>query len=209
MEVSHEVNDNSQEIDRPNHGFSVHNTVDGNTDIELDLEGLNNLKSKNKDNPFIGYLNINSLRFKIIELKEIILKSNFEILTVSETKLDDDFPDNMFKIDGYHPPFRRDRDCHGGGLMTFIRSDIPSAKREELESPSIEMTYIEITLSRRKWAIISLYRPQRTSTNVFLSELTDSLDVIINRYDNILILGDLNIDLMDPNDQGFNNLIDF
>ena len=100
MEVSHEVNDNSQEIDRPNHGFSVHNTVDGNTDIELDLEGLNNLKSKNKDNPFIGYLNINSLRFKIIELKEIILKNNFKILTVSETKLDDDFPDNMFKIDG-------------------------------------------------------------------------------------------------------------
>ena len=115
----------------------------------------------------------------------------------------------MFKIYGYHPPFRRDRDCHGGGLMTFIRSDIPSARREELESPSIEMTCIEITLSRRKWAIISLYRPQITSTNVFLSELTDSLDVIINRYDNTLILGDLNIDLMDPNDQGFNNLIDF
>ena len=44
VEVSHEVNDNSQEIDRPNYGFSVHNTVDGNTDIELDLEGLNNLK---------------------------------------------------------------------------------------------------------------------------------------------------------------------
>ena len=64
-------------------------------------------------------------------------------------------------------------------------------------------------ISRRKWAIILLYRPQRTSTNVSLLELTDSLDVIINRYDNILILGDLNIDLMDPNDQGFNNLIDF
>ena len=149
MEVSHEVNDNSQEIDRPNHGFSVHNTVDGNTDIELELEGMNNLKSKNKDNPFIGYLNINSLRFKIIELKEIILKSNFEILTVRETKLDNDFPDNMFKIDGYHPPFRRDRDCDGGRLITFIRSDIPSVRREEFESSSIEMTCIEITLSRR------------------------------------------------------------
>ena len=78
--------------------------MDGNTDIDLDLEGLNNLKSNNKDNPFIGYLNINSFRYKIIELKLIILKSNFEILTVSETKLDDDFPDNMFKIDGYNPP---------------------------------------------------------------------------------------------------------
>ena len=125
----------------------------GNTDIELDLEGLNNLKSNNKDNPFVGYLNINSLRYKIIEFKETILKSNFEILTVSETKLDDDFPDNMFKIDDYYhhpppppPPFRRDRDCHGGGLMTFSRADIPSVRREELESPSIEMTCIEITL---------------------------------------------------------------
>ena len=152
--------------------FSVHNTVDRNTDIGLDLESLNNLKSNNKDNPVVGYLNINSLRYKIIELKEIILKSNFEILTVSEARLDDDFPDNMFKIDGYHPPFRRNRDCHGGGLMTLIRSDIPRVRREELESPSIEMTCIEITLSRRKWAIISLYRPQRTSTNIFLSELT-------------------------------------
>ena len=41
------------------------------------------------------------------------------------------------------------------------------------------------------------------------SKLTDSLDVIVNRYDNVLILGDLNIDLMDQNDQGFSNLIDF
>ena len=56
----------------------------GNTDIEIDLEGLNNLKANNKDNPFVGYLNINSFRYKIIELKEIILKSNFEILAVKQ-----------------------------------------------------------------------------------------------------------------------------
>ena len=121
MEVSREVSrDNSQENDRLNRGFSVHNTVGGNTDIELDLEGLNNLKSNNKDDPFDGYLNINSLSYKIIELKKIILKSNFEILTVSEAKLDDDFPDNMFKIDGYHLPFRKDRNCHGEGLRLLL-----------------------------------------------------------------------------------------
>ena len=74
MEVSREVNDNSQENDRLNHGFSVHNTVGGNTDIELDLEGLNNLKSNNKDNPFVGYLNIYSLRYKILSLKRLFSK---------------------------------------------------------------------------------------------------------------------------------------
>ena len=45
----------------------------------------------------------------------------------------------MFKIDSYHTPFRRDRDCHSGGLMTFIRSDIPSVRRKELDSRSTEM----------------------------------------------------------------------
>ena len=42
------------------------------------------------------------------------------------------------KLMAITPPFRRVRDCQGGGLMTFIRSDIPSVRREELESP-IEM----------------------------------------------------------------------
>ena len=39
-------------------------------------------------------------------------------ITVSETKLDDQFPDNLFHVDGYHI-FRRDRNSFGGGLMTL------------------------------------------------------------------------------------------
>ena len=38
-------------------------------------------------------------------------------MTLSETKLDDQFPDNLFHVDGCH------RDCFGGGLMTFIKSE--------------------------------------------------------------------------------------
>ena len=41
-------------------------------DIDLDLEGLKDLKSKNFHNPFISHLNINSLRYKITELREIL-----------------------------------------------------------------------------------------------------------------------------------------
>ena len=101
--------------------------------------------------------------------QEIILKSNFEILTVSETKLDDDFPDNMFKTDGYHPIYKSYRDSG-----TFIRSDIPSVRYQNY-------------LFRRKWAIISLYRPQRTSIRIFFVRTDRLIRPIINRYDNTLI----------------------
>ena len=67
------------------------------------------------------------------------MKSDLEILTVSETKLDDQFPDNLFHADVYHI-FRKDRNCFGGGLMTFIKSDIPFRRREQFESTRIEMT---------------------------------------------------------------------
>ena len=177
-------------------------------DIDLDLEGLKDLKSRNFHNPFISHLNINSLRYKITELREILTKSNLEILTVSETKLDDQFPDNLFHVDGYHI-FRRDRNSFGGGLMTFIKSDIPSRRREQFESTHIEMTCVEITISKRKWAVISVYRPPRSSINTFFSELTKFLDIIIDNYDNLLILGDLNIDSSDSQDQGINAFHDF
>ena len=48
------------------------------------------------------------------------MKSNLEILTVSETELDDKFPDryHLFHIDDCHI-FKKDRNCFGRGLMTF------------------------------------------------------------------------------------------
>ena len=44
---------------------------------------------------------------------------------VSETKLDISFSVGQFLIDDYGPPIRLDRDIHGGGLMLFVRDDIP------------------------------------------------------------------------------------
>ena len=45
---------------------------------------------------------------------------------VSETKLDSSFPQAQFKIEGYVPRFRYDRNSHRGGILLFIREDIPA-----------------------------------------------------------------------------------
>ena len=115
--------------------------------LDIYLDHLKDLKSKNFHNLFVSHLNINSLQYKITELRKILLKSNLEILTVSETKLDDQFPDHLFHVYGYHI-FRKDRNFFWRGLMTFIKSDIPSRWRDQFESTHIQMTYIEITISK-------------------------------------------------------------
>ena len=36
------------------------------------------------------------------------------------------FPLEIFSIDGFSSPYRLDRNSNGGGLMLFVREDIPS-----------------------------------------------------------------------------------
>ena len=65
-------------------------------------------------NPILGYLNINSLRNKIINLKEVVEKAPIDILCIDETKIDESFPDSQFFIENYQfPPYRRDRNSKG------------------------------------------------------------------------------------------------
>ena len=74
---------------------------------------LRTLKAKNNERPIVAHININFLNSKFEPLKDII-KDNVDILLVSETKIDDTFPDGQFFIEGYREPIRLDRDrkCH-------------------------------------------------------------------------------------------------
>ena len=62
-------------------------------------------------NLIIGHLNINSIRNKFLDFKELIL-SDTDICLILETKLDDSFPDQQFHVNGYKM-FRKDRNKSG------------------------------------------------------------------------------------------------
>ena len=62
-------------------------------------------------------------------------------MAISETKIDDSFPENQFKFPGYSSPFRLDRDQNGGSIMVFVREDI-TAKFLSFENKPIEALFI-------------------------------------------------------------------
>ena len=78
----------------------------------------------------------------------------FDILVITETKLDESFPKGQFVLDGFSTPYRLDRNCHGGGILMFIREDIPS-KLLLFEKNPVEGFYVEINLHKNKWLISS------------------------------------------------------
>ena len=56
---------------------------------------------------------------------------------ISESKLDDSFPHGQFLIDGFHTPFRFDRNKNRREILLYVREDI-AAKILSHNFPSAE-----------------------------------------------------------------------
>ena len=48
------------------------------------------------------------------------IKGSIDVLLVSETKIDDSFPNGNFLLDGFSTPYKLDRNSNGGGVMLFV-----------------------------------------------------------------------------------------
>ena len=70
-------------------------------------KALKNICIRNTNKLIFGHLNINSLKNKFDLLSKQV-KGSIDILMVSETKLNDSFPEGQFLIEGFHSPFRFD-----------------------------------------------------------------------------------------------------
>ena len=82
---------------------------------------------------------------------------------ISETKLDESFPTSQFFMKGFSSPHRLDRNCNGGGILLYIREDIPS-KPLSIERDLTEAFFVKINLhNKKKWLISCSYNPKRAS----------------------------------------------
>ena len=93
---------------------------------QMQKKALKDIRVSNMNKLIFGLLNINSLRNKFDVFSEEVNGSIY-ILMVAETKLDDSFPEAQFLIEGFHSPFKFDRNINGGGIMLYVQKDIPTS----------------------------------------------------------------------------------
>ena len=128
------------------------------------------MRRKNLLRIIFAHLNINSLRNKFDAMVDQI-KINVGILVTLETKLDEPSPESQFKIPGFTSPFRRERNEFGGGIMVFVREDIPS-KAISKETLSIEGMFLELNFRKNnKWLLSCSY-------NLYFNTITDHLEIL-------------------------------
>ena len=127
-----------------------------------------------------------------------MFEKNIDIICVAETKIDSSFPSSNFHIPGYRSPYRHDVSEHSGGLLVYIKDHIPSKQLTKYILPKdLQIIAFEVNLRKTKWLLISIYRPHRTQDQYFLDKLSSLIDYYSPTYDNILILGDFNLQISD------------
>ena len=118
-------------------------------------------------------------------------KSKAQLTFLWYRKLDDSFRQGQFLIEGFHSPFRFDRNETGGGILLFVREDI-LAKVLSHDFPTVESVFVEIILHKKMWLINSSYNPHKNSIKNHLEIISRIIGTFTTKYENIFILGDLN-----------------
>ena len=69
---------------------------------------------------------------------------------ISETKLDESFPVSQFLIPGFENPTHLDRSSSGGGIMLYIREEIPfKLLKNNALSDSAEVFLVEVKINKK------------------------------------------------------------
>ena len=182
------------------------NCSEDTTHDDSPIEKLHKLKLKYWNRLLIGSLNINSLRNKFDMLSDTI-KDRLDVLVVLETKLDSSFPDAQFQIEGFNGPYRLDRNCHGGGVIIYVKNAISSRQLRKFKGKeNFEGIFVELNLRSHKILLFGGYRSEHENFGMskedFLHQLNLGLDSYCE-YDKVLIAGDLNMSESDPDLQDF------
>ena len=135
---------------------------------------LNEIKKKNPWNPSLAYININSIRYKHNELFTRA-QNNIDILSIAEAELDSSFPSAQFLVHGYKTPYRKDGNKHGGGLLVYVKEDIPCCQLTNHPPVHnlLDIIAVELNFWRQIWLLIVVYSCPSVSDTVLFEQMSN------------------------------------
>ena len=176
--------------------FKQRKTASRNTSL-TDPTNISNNQTQDLSAIKIAHTNINGIRNKVDHVSAEL--SDYDIICVSETKLNPTITNDKIEINGFKPPLRKDRALNnGGGLAIYSKNNIHSLRRQDLENNNIENIWTEVQSSKNKFLIGLFYRPPNSPAE-FWNHFEDTLETAADLNHDMIILGDFNTDILNNN----------
>ena len=172
--------------------FDCNNDEHG-IDKNVNFKTISDFKRAHQNNFVFIHVNVNSFRHKFAHLQEILSQHRVDYFAISESKIDDSFPDAQFAVQGYNI-FRQDNTSSSGGLIIYVRSDIPHRRlvNAECNNDGIESLCIELTIGKTKTVFSCVYKHPKVKHVVFKESICQMADHLLQSYSDLVFLGDMN-----------------
>ena len=82
------------------------------------------------------------------------------------------------------------------GVMAYLRSYIAGDRLCDMEFKDIESISVEVNLNGSKCIICGAYKPPSLSDTTFQDDFNMTIDKILSKTDNCMVIGDLNFDML-------------
>ena len=176
------------------------NNIISNSNVFNSTESiLKSLRESYQNNVIIGHINVNSLRNKFTEVENLLMKSRFEILALSETKLDCSDKDACFSVKNYSL-YRQDKRSNSGGLVIYVKNNIPSTLGPmNLCTDELEYLSVEISCKGNKILVMNMYKNPKMTSKSFENKFKEMAESVLSKYENVIIIGDLNFNMLQNN----------
>lgn len=140
----------------------------------------------------IAHINIRSLRNKVDEVRLLLSVCKFDILSITETHLDDTISDRQLEVENYKI-VRRDRPTgtSGGGCLVYVTTQICTQRMRSLENEQIEGIWLKLQIDSRAFIVGTIYRPSDNYN--FFETFHQTLEKLWLKYKNVFIVGDLKL----------------
>ena len=174
-----------------------------NNNSQDDMLLLKNIRVSYPNNIIIGHLNVNSIcnNFEMLSLSVV---QYVDILMLSETKLDRTFPSTQFLINCFSVRHRLDRHSKSGGILLYVWDKIIVLPLHRYFLPShIVILFVVLNQRNRKWLACCSYNPHKNLIKEHLRVLTEGIQVYSKDYENIILMGDNNVEITETNKSSF------
>lgn len=141
----------------------------------------------------VCHINIRSLSGIRFSDVNIHIRNNYDIITLSETWLNNNISNDDLTLEGYQEIYRLDRSVgSGGGVAIYVRNGI-AVKNITPVNSDLECIWLEVRVPLSRFILCSAYRPP--TDNLFWDKIQDNINDFTKQYNNkinFILLGDFN-----------------
>lgn len=144
----------------------------------------------------IAHINARSMLAGFADFKSTLLDNAYDIFMITETWFGPQVDDDSVHIGGYSL-VRNDRsDRRGGGVCMYIKSNL-KYQVIEVGQYGFGQLWIKLKVFKRSYCMGVVYRSSETGVNEFLDAFEEVFFNVSPVCDDIICMGDINIDLLD------------